>query len=96
MANFALKPDDLRDSAGKYVEGSESIEQILSNLTKEQDKISDNWEGDAFKSFDVQFKELSPKINEFADLLKQINEQLKNVAKIVEDTDADIARQING
>jgi WXG100 family type VII secretion target len=89
-----LSPEELRTSAGKYAEGSEGIEQILSDLTREQAVICENWEGDSFASFDEQFTELSPKIQQFAELLQDIREQLFSVAEIIEQTDADIAAQI--
>jgi WXG100 family type VII secretion target len=91
-----LTPEELRTSAVKYTEGSRGIDEILNSLTSEQAVISENWEGDAFQSFDEQFTELSPKIQEFAELLEDINEQLKKVAEIIEQTDADIASQIRG
>jgi WXG100 family type VII secretion target len=90
-----LTPEDLRTSAAKYTSGSTSITDVLSTLTTEQGVIRENWEGSAFESFDAQFNELSPKIQQFAELLEQINQQLRSVAQIVERTDADIATQIN-
>ncbi|MFD3016470.1 WXG100 family type VII secretion target, partial [Streptococcus agalactiae] len=42
-----------------------------------------------------QFNELSPKITQFAQLLEDINQQLLKVADVVEQTDSDIASQIN-
>lgn len=91
-----LTPDELRTSAQKYSDGSQGIEEILQTLTTEQDVIRDNWEGTAFDSFDEQFTELSPKIQDFATLLGDIKEQLVKVADIIEQTDADIASQIRG
>jgi WXG100 family type VII secretion target len=91
-----LSPDELRDSAIKYENGSEEIAQILKSLESEQNTIKENWEGDAFDSFDQQFTELAPKITEFSELLHDIREQLDRVADIIEQTDADIASQIRG
>lgn len=91
-----LTPSELRTSAVKYNQGSQGIDDILESLTTEQTVISENWEGDAFQSFDEQFTELKPSIREFAELLQAINEQLKKVADIIEQTDADIAAQIRG
>ena len=68
--------------------------QVLRTLTQEQNTIRDNWKGAAFESFDRQFTELSPKIEEFATLLDEINAQLNKVAEIVEQNDQDLASQI--
>ncbi|KGM36382.1 MULTISPECIES: WXG100 family type VII secretion target [Streptococcus] len=94
MALIKLTPEELRASAQRYTEGSESVDQVLTSLTREQAVISENWDGSAFDSFEQQFNELSPKIKEFAQLLQDINAQLIKVADIVEQTDQDIAAQI--
>ena len=95
MARIKLTPEELRASAQRYTDGAENVNQVLSSLTNEQAIISENWEGSAFQSFEEQFNELSPKIKEFAQLLQDINAQLVKVADIVEQTDQDIAAQIN-
>lgn len=68
---------------------------MLTVLTQEQAVIDENWDGTAFDSFEAQFNELSPKITQFAQLLEDINQQLLKVADVVEQTDSDIASQIN-
>lgn len=94
MAQIKLTPEELRESAQRYTQGSESVDQVLTSLTNEQAIISENWDGSAFDSFEQQFNELSPKIKEFAQLLQDINAQLVKVADIIEQTDQDIAAQI--
>lgn len=96
MSRIKLTPDELRTSAGKYTAGSDDVTRVLNDLTNEQETIRNNWEGTAFQSFDNQFNELKPKIQEFAQLLQDINQQLNKVAEIIETTDADIASQIGG
>ena len=96
MAQIKLTPEDLRQSATKYTSGSENVTQVLNDLTREQAVIAENWDGSAFDSFEAQFNELSPKIREFSQLLSDIHAQLNKVADIIEQTDQDIASQING
>lgn len=91
-----LTPGELRESAKKYQDGHDGVSEILSTLQNEQNVISENWEGNAFQSFEEQFAELTPKIQEFAELLQDIRQQLDKVAEIIEQTDADIASQIRG
>ena len=95
MSQIKLTPEDLRTSAQKYTSGSEDVSQVLSSLKHEQEVIRGNWDGSAFRSFDAQFEALSPKIEEFAHLLQDINAQLLKVADIVEETDENIASQIH-
>lgn len=96
MSRIKLTPDELRNSAIRYIEGADNVDAVLDTLTREQGTISDNWEGTAFDSFNQQFTALVPKIKEFEQLLRDINAQLVKVADIIEQTDADIAAQING
>lgn len=91
MALIKLTPDELRQSATKYTAGAQSVMDVLTSLTNEQGVISENWDGNAFTSFDEQFKELSPKIQQFAELLEDINDQLNNVATTLEETDNALA-----
>lgn len=94
MAQIKLTPEELRQSATKYTQGSQSIDDVLNTLTNEQNIIADNWDGQAFDRFEQQFNELKPKIQEFSQLLDDINQQLVSVADTLEQTDQDIASQI--
>lgn len=94
--SIKLTPDELRTSAVRYINGADDIVSILQSLTDTQEDIRSNWSGTAFDSFNQQFIALTPKIKEFEQLLRDINAQLVKVADIIEQTDADIAAQING
>lgn len=94
MVQIKLTPDELEASATKYTAGASDVREVLGRLTAEQDNISQNWDGTAFEKFEQQFIELSGKVNEFADLLDQINTQLNQVATTIRDTDAEIANKL--
>ena len=89
-----LTPDELRTSATKYTQGSQSVNDVLTSLTNEKAVISENWDGSAFDAFEQQFNELSPKVSQFAELLEQINQQLNSVAGNLEEVDSTMASQI--
>lgn len=91
-----LKRDEVMDTAGKYLEGSKTIDELLQMLDSEQQKLEENWEGGAFDGFADQYDELKPKIQDFSELLSDINEQLKNVVKVMEETDDAIRSAISG
>ncbi|CAD5900724.1 WXG100 family type VII secretion target [Carnobacterium maltaromaticum] len=94
MVQIKLTPDELEASATKYTAGASDVREVLGRLTAEQRNINDNWDGTAFDKFDEQFVQLSGKVNEFADLLDQINAQLGQVATTIRDTDAEIASKL--
>jgi len=89
-----LTPEQLRSSATRYTQGAGEIRDILRKLQSEQETIRTNWDGQAFRNFDAQFNSLKPRVNEFAQLLDDINRQLVSVANSVEETDRKIASQI--
>ena len=43
MAQIKLTPEELRQSAQRYAQGSQEIDQILNTLTHEQQVIDANW-----------------------------------------------------
>ena len=94
MAQIKLTPEELRQSAQRYAQGSQEIDQILTTLTHEQQVIDANWDGSAFDSFGNSTNCLQ-KSNNSLQLLEDINAQLIKVADIVEQTDQDIAAQIH-
>lgn len=96
MGRIKLTPEELENSANKYAEGANDVRQVLANLNKEQENIHANWEGNAFTKFEEQFEDLSKKVVQFADLLDEIKKQMDSVAKIVRDTDTEIANKIGG
>lgn len=64
----------------------------MSNLQRLQDTLRSEWEGAAFQGFDQQFSELKPKVENFADLMQQINTQLDKTAQAMQQNDQDLSR----
>jgi len=73
-----------------FVNGSNY--QFLSNLQRLQDTLRGEWEGQAFQGFDAQFNELKPKVQNFAELMQQINVQLDKTAQAMQQHDQDLSR----
>lgn len=87
-----MTPAELTAKAKRYGQSSQQIEQILTDLTNLQDDLRAEWEGRAFEQFDVQFKELTPKVRNFAQLMQEINEQLTKTADAVAQHDEQLSR----
>lgn len=64
----------------------------MSNLQRLQDTLRTEWEGAAFQGFDQQFLELKPKVENFADLMQQINTQLDKTAQAMQQNDQDLSK----
>ncbi|AVO03103.1 type VII secretion protein EsxA [Staphylococcus simulans] len=92
MALIKMSPEEIRAKSQSYGNGSEQIRQILSDLTRAQGEIAANWEGQAFNRFEEQFNQLSPKVEQFAQLLEEIRQQLNSTADTVEETDQQLSQ----
>lgn len=88
-----MTPEQLRSSATQYQRGSQSITEVLNQLTRTQQEIESDWQGHGFDRFNQEFQELSPKIRQFAELLEEINHKLNQSADAMDQTDQQIASQ---
>lgn len=64
----------------------------MNNLQRLQDTLRTEWEGAAFQGFDNQFNELKPKVQNFAELMQQINTQLDKTAQAMQQNDQALSR----
>lgn len=87
-----MSPEELKAKATRYGQSARQIEEILQNLTSLQDELRGEWEGRAFQRFDEQFSQLSPRVNEFAQLMEEINMQLNKTAEAVAQHDEALSR----
>lgn len=87
-----VTPETLQERANEYGTASNDITTIMNNLQRLQDTLRSEWEGDAFQGFDAQFNELKPKVQNFAELMQQINEQLVKTAQAMQQNDQDLKR----
>lgn len=94
MALVKLTPEQLEQQARTYTAKAGDIDGILSELINLQTAISENWDGQAWAKFDEQFHELARKVKAFSNLLRDINQQLNEVANVVRETDQEIASKL--
>ena len=87
-----VSPETLQSRAREHGKAANDIRVILSNLQRLQDTLRSEWEGAAFQGFDQQFSELKPKVENFADLMQQINTQLDKTAQAMQQNDQDLSR----
>ncbi|MFC4620316.1 WXG100 family type VII secretion target [Camelliibacillus cellulosilyticus] len=82
-----MTPEELKAKAKTYGDSGSQIEDILSKLTTLQSQLRAEWEGRAFEGFDNQFNELRPKVQNFAQLMHDIQAQLTKTAEAVAEQD---------
>ncbi|QKY69807.1 WXG100 family type VII secretion target [Lentibacillus sp. CBA3610] len=82
-----MTPDELQSKAQVYGQGSDQIDDVLRKLRNLQDQLRGEWEGRAFERFDDQFRQLEPKVQDFSQLLMEIQTQLQKTAQTVQEQD---------
>ena len=87
-----MSPEELKSKATRYGRSAQQIEQILRELTNLQNELRGEWEGKAFQRFDDQFNQLSPKVQNFAQLMQEINTQLNKTADSVAQHDEQLSQ----
>lgn len=87
-----MSPEQLKSRANRYGQGSQQIDQVLRDLTNLQNELRAEWEGRAFERFDDQFNQLSPKVQNFSQLLEEIKNQLIKTADAVAQQDEALSR----
>lgn len=87
-----MSPAELTHRAKEYGNSHDQIRDMLSRLGNLQNELREQWEGQAFRSFDEQFQELSPKVENFATLMMEIQQQLEKTAEAMADQDQALAQ----
>ncbi len=87
-----MTPDELRAKATIYGKSGDDINTMLTELQRTQGELMDQWEGQAFRRFDEQFQELSVKVNDFSELMRQIETQLTQTADAMAEQDEALSR----
>lgn len=82
-----MSPEELKATAQDYGRSYETIMTMLTDLKGTQANLAAQWEGRAFESFELQFEQLRPKVEEFALLMEEIKMQLTKTADAMAEQD---------
>lgn len=90
-----MTPEEMNNYASRYKQSSSEITNIANSLNSLESTIEQEWQGRGFDQFDAEFKQLKPKVDQFAQLLDEIADKLNKSAQAMSDTDQQIASQFN-
>ncbi|PID82952.1 MAG: WXG100 family type VII secretion target [Clostridiales bacterium] len=97
MANqIRITPDQMRERANQYRTEAETVNGVISKMDTLLSQLQGEWEGAASESYAARYQELKPGFMKAEELIREIAAALDSTARIVEETDTNIANQFRG
>ena len=97
MANqIRITPDQMRERANQYRVEADKVHGVLSKMDALLQQLQSEWEGAASESYAARYQEVKPGFMKAEELIREIAAALDSTAKIVEETDVNIANQFRG
>lgn len=94
MANqIRMTPDTMRTRAGQTDKQAEAMQNLINAMDRLLITLKGEWEGDAMRGYEDRYNKIKPSLKNAKDLLDEIAHNLRETARIVEDTDRKIASQ---
>lgn len=96
MSEIKLRADEARDMAAHVRTESSAAKDQMQSLRDYLNNLSDSFTGQAATAFDNTFNEWKQGADQMLDGLEQLGDFLSQAASAIEDTDSQIASQLNG
>ncbi|MCI5735035.1 MAG: WXG100 family type VII secretion target [Eubacterium sp.] len=94
MANqIRITPDQMRQRANQYRTEADTVNGVIKKMDSLLQQLQSEWEGSASESYATRYAELKPGFQKAEELIREIAQSLDSTARIVEETDSDIANQ---
>lgn len=93
MANgqIRISPDQMRERAGQYRTEADTVNGVISKMDSLLQQLQSEWEGASSESYAARYQELKPGFVKAEELIREIAAALDSTAKIIEETDKEIA-----
>lgn len=97
MANqIRITPDQMRERANQYRVEADTVNGVIGKMDTLLQLLQSEWEGAASESYATRYLQLKPGFLKAEELIREIATALDSTAKIVEETDSNIANQFRG
>lgn len=93
MAQIRMTPDTMRTRARETNQSKRKAEEVKGEMDRLLRTLQAEWEGEAVKGYADRYAKIAPVLKNTIDLLDEISKNLTSTAKIVEETDREIAAQ---
>ena len=94
MANqIRMTPETMRMRSNQAHQQAESMQNLGDTMDRLLTTLQSEWEGEAMRGYEERFSKIRPVLKNAKELLDEISHNLKETARIVEETDRNIASQ---
>lgn len=93
---FISTPELMRVRATQYRAEADAVNGVINKMDTLLQQLQSEWEGAASKSYATRYQELKPGFIKAEELIREIANAIDSTAKIVEETDINIANQLRG
>ena len=88
-----MAPETMRQRASQTDKNAQSMQELINAMDKLLTTLKGEWEGDAMRGYEERYNKIKPSFKNAKELLDEIANNLRATAKIVEETDKNIANQ---
>lgn len=88
-----MTPDTMRARASQTDKQAEAMQTLIGAMDNLLTTLKGEWEGEAMAGYEDRYNKIKPSFKNAKDLLDEIAHNLRETAKIVEETDRNIANQ---
>ena len=91
MSQIRMSPEMMRTRSAEVTQQGQAFGDVISRMRAIINELQVEWEGRASQQFATQFENLKPSFNSMQQLFEDLSTQLRETARVVEETDAQIA-----
>ena len=91
MSQIRMSPEMMRTRSTEVTQQGQAFQETITRMRNIINELQAEWEGEASRRFAGQFEALQPSFNSMRDLFEDLSRQLFETARVVEETDAQIA-----
>lgn len=92
-SQIRMTPDTMRMRASQTDKQAEAMQNLINAMEKMLQTLKSEWEGDAVGGYEDRYNRIKPSFQNAKELLDEIAHNLRETARIVEETDRNIASQ---
>lgn len=90
-----ITPEQMRERATQYRTEADTVNGVISKMDSLLGQLQSEWEGASSESYAARYQELKPGFVKAEELIREIAAALDSTARIIEETDQDIASQLS-